>query len=457
VIATLRDWLSNPALGLVRSVRPSQINMAEAVADVIEKGGIAFEEAGTGTGKSFAYGLPAVLSDKRVVISTGKKALQEQLVAKDLPHLVKMVRGAAYALLKGKGNYVCELRYEEFRDSAFFSSVAQSSEMEAFQEWYARNQDDGGTGDLSGWTPPWVHNLRVTECVKKHCPHADTCGYVRSRERAKAARILVVNHALLAHDLALGGGKILGEYDVLVIDEGHQAPKFFRDAFSLYLNPRQPEVIARTLKDSDFEVGEDFARVYASIFSALPNRAQEFHLDATLQALFGELYAKVSRVHEAMAKRGLLDEEEEASGGPSESARIRAKLRAGGMMLGKVRSLCEIVLALPRGDVPGDAEDATPRAPASEWVKFTERRNRDEIQLVVTPLEVGPLVAPSLLRLGSVVITSAGSRPSSATGGWRCGSGWRRWWRASRRSGCRRRCARSSCGRAGLPRRACAG
>jgi ATP-dependent DNA helicase DinG len=407
-MATLREWLSNPALGLVRSVRSSQIAMAEAVDDVIANGGLAFLEAGTGTGKSFAYGLPAVLSDKRVVISTGKKALQEQLVAKDLPHLTRTVRGAGYALVKGKGNYVCELRVEEFRNSSFFLSIP-NAETERFLGWLANDQSKEGVGDLSGWNLPWIHNVRVTECVKKHCPHAEGCGYVRSRERAKAARLLVVNHALLAHDLALGGGKILGEYDVLVIDEAHQAPKFFRDAFSLHLHPRQPDVIARTLKDSDFELGEDFARVYVSIFSALPNRAQELHIDATLTALFGELYAKVSRVHEAMLSRGILDDAESGeSGGPSESARIRAKLRAGGMMLGKVRRLCEIVLALPPGNAPtGDAEDATPVAPPSEWVKFVEKRNRDETQVVVTPLEVGPLVAPSLLSLGGVVVTSA--------------------------------------------------
>lgn len=408
--ANIRDWLTDPSRGLVRSVRASQVAMAEAVVDVIENGGIAFQEAGTGTGKSFAYGLPAVLSDKRVVISTAKKALQEQLVAKDLPHLARTVRGAAYALLKGKNNYVCALRYEEFLDTAFFSSVPRE-ETDRFRAWFDRDQDEEGSGDLAGWTLPWIHNVRVSECVKKHCPHAETCGYVRNRALAKTARILVVNHALLAHDLALGGGKILGEYDVLVIDEAHQAPKFFRDAFSLYLNPRQPEVIARMLKDSDFELGEGFARIYASIFSALPGRADELQLDKTLTALFGELYAQVSRIHAAMAGRGLLDDDDEGDAGggsPSEMARIRARLRSGGMMLGKVRNLCEIVLALPLDDAPsGDAENETPRAPPSEWVKFTEKRNKDEIQIVVTPLEVGPLVAPSLLGLGGVVVTSA--------------------------------------------------
>ena len=408
-MTTMHEWLTQPRLGYVGSVRPGQIAMAEAVTDIIENGGIAFQEAGTGTGKSKAYCLPAILSDKRVVISTAKKALQEQIITKDLPDTTRVVRGASYALLKGKNNYVCELRVEEFRDTAFFSSIP-SAETDKFLAWLDADGSQGGSGDLSGWTLPWLHNVRVSECVKKHCPHAESCGYVRNRERAKAARILVVNHALLAHDLALGGGKILGEYDVLVIDEAHQAPKFFRDAFSLYLNPRQPEVIARMLKDSDFELGEGFARVYASIFSALPSRADELQLDKTLTALFGELYAQVSRIHAAMAGRGLLDDEEGDAGGgsPSEVARIRAKLRSGGMMLGKVRNLCEIVLALPPSEAPsGDAEDETPRAPPSEWVKFTERRNKDEMQIVVTPLEVGPLVAPSLLGLGGVIVTSA--------------------------------------------------
>lgn len=406
-MATVREWFTKKSLGLVPSVRPTQANMADQVEDIIENGGIAFLEAGTGTGKSLAYGVPAVLSDKRVVIATAKKALQEQLVSKDLPRITSVVKGAAYALLKGKQNYLCGLRYEEFLNSAQFANVPKP-EADAFAEWVDYDRAKDGTGDLSQWNMIWQRQINVNECIKKHCPHAEGCGYVMSRSRAAEARVIVVNHALLAHDLALGGGKILGAYDVLIIDEAHQAPKFFRDAFSLNLNSRQPEVIARMLKDSDFELGEGYANTYAAIFNALPNRSDELQLDKPLTRLFGELYAQSARVYEAMEGRGLLDDgDDRDQGSISEMARIRARLRSAATMLGKVRKLCEIVLDIPPKGEGGDGEDATPNAPPAEWVRFTDRRGKDDVQVIVTPLEIGPLIAPPLLGLGGVVVTSA--------------------------------------------------
>jgi len=385
-VTTIRDWLTNPQLGLVPSVRESQVRMAEAVEKIFAEGGIAFIEAGTGTGKSVGYGLPSVLLDRRVVISTAKKGLQEQLIGKDLPHISRTVQNTAYAILMGKTNYVCDLRMEEFFGSNDVPEDAKD---------VIRNLEGGEIKEVNY---PWLYNIRVNECVRAHCPNSGSCGYVDARARALNAKVLVVNHALLAHDLAMGGGKVLGKYDTLVIDEGHQAPGFFREAFSLSMNLHQPETISRLLKETDFEMGEQFTTAYHSLFANFSNRAGEFQITETISAILANIYVQAKKVHEAMVAKGLLGEEEGADFVPGSHgmARARAKLKAGGTILGRVRKLCAILLNL-------EGEEGV----EDEWVRYTEKRGKDEMHLIVTPLEVGPLVAPALLGLKSVVVTSA--------------------------------------------------
>lgn len=397
-MTSIRDWLSDPTKGLVPNKRESQIVMAEAVEDIFTNGGIAFIEAGTGTGKSVAYGLPAALHEGRVVISTAKKALQEQLQGKDLPHIANTVRDTAYSLLKGKGNYLCALRAEEFFGGDHGSSITPSERL-------AVDRALDGTGETGSLNYPWLGNIRVSECVRMLCPHSENCGYVHAREAGKNAKILVVNHALLAHDLAFGGGKVLGPYDTLVIDEGHQAPGFFRDAFSLTLMPRQHELIQRLLKDTDFELSEEFSHLYHAIFAALGHKPGAFSLRDPLDVLFINLYTMCKKVHDAMVARGIVDAEGQAdvpapTAGLHVLAREYAKVRAGAVVLGKVKKLCSIVLNLQDEDEEEDPE-------AQQWVKYTEKRGKDETHLIVTPLEVGPLVAPALLGMRSVVVTSA--------------------------------------------------
>lgn len=354
----------------------------------------------TVTHNSFAYGLPAVMSGKRVVISTATKGLQEQLANNDMPLLSRLAGPFSHALMKGKSNYSCALRWEEFRAGTAYGSLPKH-EIEPFDAWVK----DGG-GDLGGWTAPWVHNARVAECVKNHCPHAGSCSYVGAKFKAQGAKIIVVNHALLAHDLALGGGKLFGKYEALILDEGHKAPKFFRDAFSLLLSPRQPEHIGRLLKDTDFEMGEVFGRLYDAIFTALPPRGGELKPDDQMRRYFVELYALAKRVHEAMGARGLLEpegEEPAAMGGSASiAARERAKVQSAGAMLGKVRQLCEVVL-----EVGVDASD---------WIQYSEKRDTGEKSITVTPLEIGPLIAPALLGIGRVVVTSATLSTSNGMG-----------------------------------------
>lgn len=392
-IDDIEKWLMNPGAGLVRSARPGQLQMAKACAELMNAGGIGFLEAGTGTGKSIAYGLPAMLHDKRVVISTGKKALQEQLINKDLPNLRTALGRRDFALIKGAANYFCQLRYEEFAESDGFSIVTEN-EVLRLQAFLNKSE----TGDIGSFQASWTHAVRVADCVRASCPHVQDCAYIEMRNNAIRTPVVVVNHALLAQDLALGGGKIFGDYDVLVIDEGHNAPKAFREAFACTLTPQQPQQLDRWLRGADFYEAHMFRTPYALIFRSLQARAGVLEINPDLRRGFTQLRIEVSGLLENMSLLGLTDE-----GAPSESgenssvlARQRSRYAGAARALKKIRKLCEIVL-----DVPREGFDSGPYC-AAVTVSKTE-----EPQITVTPIEVGPLVAPGLLRARTLIVTSA--------------------------------------------------
>lgn len=401
------EWLSDSKHGIARVVRPGQVSMAALVDEVMtsDKGGIAFLEAGTGTGKSFAYSVPAILSGKRVVISTAKKALQNQLVEKDLPFLTGKIQPASYSLLKGKNNYACRLRFDELRETDGFVRLPVF-EQKAAQEWIETTR----TADLTELTPPFAleNAIRVSECVRKSCPHADKgCGYVASREQALNAQIVVVNHALLAYDLSVGGGKILGPYDVLIIDEGHQAPKYFREAFSLKLHHKHPEAIKRLFEGTEFEPHDLLEHIYASIFSSVGGRSEPLHLSDGLRQNFSDLLTELDKSYRKLKAKGLLDDEDAVSENSSASvvATARAKLKSGATLIDKSRKLAQIVLGQ---HLVRDEEGNVIEGEDIDYLCYVDKRGRGEVpEIVVTPVEIGPLIAPSLIGLKRVVVTSA--------------------------------------------------
>lgn len=399
------EWLNDSSRGIARVVRPGQVAMAKLVEEVLtsEKGGVAFLEAGTGTGKSFAYSVPAILSGKRVVISTAKKALQNQLVEKDLPFLTGKIKQTSFSLLKGKNNYACGLRFNELRENDAFTRLP-IFEQNAFANW----MEAGGYHDLSDFTPPFTLEsmVRVTECVRKNCPYAEsTCGYVKARDAAMAAQIVVVNHALLAYDLSVGGGKILGPYDALIIDEGHQAPKYFREAFSLKLHHKHPEAIKRLFDGTEFEPHALLEHIYNSIFTTVAPKSERLSLTDKLRQSFEDLYTELDKTYRKLKARGLLDEDEGAQEAATAVAVARAKLKSGATLVDKSRKLAQIVLGT---HVVRDEEGQIVEGDDTDYLCYVEKRGRGEVpEIVVTPVEVGPLIAPGLLGLGRVVVTSA--------------------------------------------------
>jgi ATP-dependent DNA helicase DinG len=215
--------------------RAAQLQMAQRVERGILEGMHTIVEAGTGVGKSLGYLVPAVRSGKKVVISTGTIALQEQLVQKDIP-LVQAALGVPLrvTLLKGRSHYLCRQKLERMRADRL---LAQSRTMQRVWEWSERTTS-GDRAEL-GFLPAageWEQlDADADECVGEFCGHFRDCFFFAKRDEAKYADLVVVNHALFFLDLAMGGG-LLPAYDVAVLDEAHQCERWATDALTAVLS-----------------------------------------------------------------------------------------------------------------------------------------------------------------------------------------------------------------------------
>ncbi len=294
--------------------RPQQVEMAQAVASAFNKGHHLIVEAGTGTGKSLGYLLPAVLyalrTGERVIVSTNTINLQDQLFTKDLPLLHRVLEGASgrngetdpaiagsklkaqnskltsppfrSALLKGKSNYVCLRRWYSFRHSAP-STIEQLRVMVKVLIWLPET----GTGDrnelllLNAENEVWNHICVSPEgCPLYECRvnQKGLCLFDRARRRAGGAHILVVNHALLLADLAMGGG-VLPDYDHLIIDEAHNLEEEATDALG-FTNSRPMLVklldeLSVDPNSSSKERSDDFLSRLRSALASEVGRGQE--------------------------------------------------------------------------------------------------------------------------------------------------------------------------------------
>jgi ATP-dependent DNA helicase DinG len=224
--------------------RAGQAWMAEAVAEAIAGRGKLVVEAGTGTGKTFAYLLPALLSDRKTIISTGTKALQDQLYHRDLPLIGKAIgRPVQTALLKGRANYLCLERLDQVADV----SATLVDDLNAVREWRHRTS----TGDKAELTEvaedsriwPQVTST-VDNCLGQKCPAYSDCHVVKARRAAQEADLVVVNHHLLLADLAMkeeGFVEFLPGAEAIILDEAHQVPDLAVQFFGVALGSRELE------------------------------------------------------------------------------------------------------------------------------------------------------------------------------------------------------------------------
>jgi ATP-dependent DNA helicase DinG len=280
--------------------RETQQRMADAVTDAIGNHGALVVEAGTGTGKTFAYLVPALLSGKRVVVSTGTRNLQDQLFHRDLPRVMSILGAKVdVALLKGRANYLCHYRLQQTVESGQFKSRAQLTDLQKIREWASRTRtgDRAELAEVPEGSPLWPRVTSTAEnCLGTECPFYDECFVFRARRHAQDADLVVVNHHLLLSDLALkreGFGAILPEADAYVLDEAHQLPELAGQYFSVGVSARQVQELATdTLAECAGQPGalamlqpgldhvNDAVRKARLAFDALPKRGAFAQLEA---------------------------------------------------------------------------------------------------------------------------------------------------------------------------------
>jgi len=254
------DDFLGPAGRLARQVegfgyRPQQAAMAQAVAETLARGGVLICEAGTGTGKTFAYLVPVLLSGRKVVVSTGTRNLQDQLYHRDVPR-VRDVLGVpcTVAVLKGRANYLCTHRLETTWLEGRQRSRAVTDLLQRVRGWAARTErgDIAELVDIPEDAPVWPLVTSTTDnCLGQECASYSTCHLVEARRRAQEADVVIVNHHLLCADLALrddGFGELLPTADCYVIDEAHQLPDTASDFFGHALSARQLHDLSRDIE-----------------------------------------------------------------------------------------------------------------------------------------------------------------------------------------------------------------
>jgi ATP-dependent DNA helicase DinG len=231
--------------------REAQRHLAEAVAEAIDARATLIAEAGTGTGKTYAYLVPALLSGQRVIISTGTRALQDQLYHRDLPRVRQALgAGVKTALLKGRSNYLCLYRTEQAK-SEKFASREVASQFQRVVAWSGRTMrgDLAELADIAEDSPLWPQVTSTADnCLGSECPFWSDCFVAKARQAAQAADIVVVNHHLLLADLAIkqeGFGEILPGAAAFVLDEAHQLPELAAQFFGDGISARQLLDLAR--------------------------------------------------------------------------------------------------------------------------------------------------------------------------------------------------------------------
>lgn len=244
--------------------RQQQLEMAEAVLQTLRDGDRLIAEAGTGTGKTFAYLVPALLSGQKVLISTGTRNLQDQLFLRDLPRVAEaMASPARVALLKGRANYLCLYRMEAALLDARGHQRDVLDALLKVRDW-SHATERGDIAELTGVkedSAVWpLVTSNTDNCLGQECPAWSRCHLVEARKRAQEADIVVINHHLLCADFAIKGtgfGELLPAADAFIIDEAHQLPDVASNFFGSSLSTRQLlELVTDTTTEYHREAGD---------------------------------------------------------------------------------------------------------------------------------------------------------------------------------------------------------
>lgn len=270
-------------------VREGQVNMAKNTLAAFINGQLLVTEAGTGTGKTFAYLIPALLLNKKVIISTGSKALQDQIVKNDIPKILKLLnKKINYCVLKGIANYLCIKKYYENKDDLLVSTRVKLRLEKLVQKALAEQNEaklDAAHGDLNMLASKEIASLfscTPNQCTAKKCEHYKECFAFRARRRALNSDIVVINHSLFFSHLQVDATEIdnrvlLPKYDALIFDEAHTLCEIGRNFYAKVFSSYQVHDWINTFLT---DVQKDLPiiyRVFSEKFQILLNDISQLH------------------------------------------------------------------------------------------------------------------------------------------------------------------------------------
>jgi len=333
-VTTVADILGPQGL-LARSLegfafRTQQLGMAEAVVEALETGASLITEAGTGTGKTFAYLVPALLSQQKVIISTGTRNLQDQLFLRDLPRLREvMASPARVALLKGRANYLCIHRLENALLDARGHSRENLRWLLKVRDWagHTRRGDVSELVDVPEDAAIWPLVTSTTDnCLGQECGAWSKCHLVEARRRAQEADIVVVNHHLLCADFAIkddGFGELLPGADAFIIDEAHQLPEVASNFFGTTVSTRQVLDLVRDTQTEYHREAGDLPKLLEQL-DRVSKAARDLRL-AFGQAMRRGAWQEIEADHDIMAALDDCRDQLRSLGGMLEAIEGRGK------------------------------------------------------------------------------------------------------------------------------------
>lgn len=416
--------------------RPGQIEMAEAVQEVIREGGHLCVEAGTGTGKTLAYLVPALDAGERVIISTGTKNLQEQLYYKDIPFLERAVgRKLRVTYMKGRSNYVCLYRLKKHAQAPVLEKLEDVDHFETVRRWAFQSEtgDRAELTDLPEHLSFWSHiDARSEICLGRECADYDECFITRMRQRAEESDIVIVNHHLFFADLVLRGngyGAVIPDYAIVIFDEAHLlediASEYFGHQVSTYrINDLIADVQRTMITDADK------ANDVIKICARLRQRADRFWMhfmttenvspqrERTTSSFNGETRCVLdsSFIRDRRAERDesatLLQPDETAESEVTPAGKhLLELLNTLGLLettLASIKDPPQEIVHLVRrtGEIRRDLEFIMSCSHPG-YVYWYERRHR-HVFLRATPIDVSEILAEYLFNcLPTVILTSA--------------------------------------------------
>jgi ATP-dependent DNA helicase DinG len=397
--------------------RPGQLEMAKAVERALAERRHLIVEAGTGTGKTLAYLLPALRTGRRVIVSTGTKALQDQLFFRDIPFLESLLGELRVCYMKGRANYLCRHKLVTLRNQPILSGLEEIDEYRRIAEWeqITETGDRAELDDLPETSALWQKlDARAEACIGSQCPDYRRCFITEMRRRAAESDIVIVNHHLFFADAAVKemaaaapDAGVLPEAAAVIFDEAHELEEVASSYFGLSVSnvrfeelARDAEIMLRGKEDGSGVIGlmpqlRDRARM---LFAALPaggDGRQPFSNREEFLETSGDLYLGVrATLRQLEAELDRLSEADEAQGLRMRAARLRTEL--------------EFVLESNASNMVYWLEHRGGRAVRQDQRSSASRSGARATFVQATPIDVSELLREHLFeRIPTVVLTSA--------------------------------------------------